>query len=469
MEEGFYKMSNEWDDLPKMNMSDDDLPKLNVSDDLPKLSVSSEDFGFSETHSSLGSFPENDEYSYNSTSKKYEDDKTISIELEKPTENSKQKIALFFAAVFFIITIPICCNMYKNFTQLQNYMGEQQSLEVTVKNFKPQELYTISEATGTVVPESSVDVVARVEGYLEKTFFKEGDNIKKGQLLFKIESVEYEIAVRAAEAAVAQAQALYTNALQELDRGKELIKENFISRSDYDAMVASANSAKASLDEVKQSLARARLNLNYTKILAPISGKAGTIALSDGNYVGIGSGALVNIAKTNPICVSFSMKSSDVINMKQGDSGKLDLKTAKVELILSDDSKYKYVGKINFANNYVSSDAASLALKAVFDNPDKLLIPGDYVKVIVTAEKPLYKILVPQSAVRGDAMNGYYVWTAVANKTVKKPIKVSNSRDNYWVVESGVTEADDIIINSNISVDMDNMDIAKITRSQPLK
>lgn len=456
-------MSNEWDDLPKLNMSGEDLPKINMAnEDMPKINVSGDEYNFSEVHPSLNSY-ERDDYSYNS-SKKYEENNTISVEIEKPSENSKQKIALFFAVVFFMITLPICYNKYKSFMDLQNYMAEQQSLNVTVRNFAPQELYTTSEATGSVTPESSVDVVARVEGYLEKTFFKEGENIKKGQLLFKIESVEYEIAVRAAEAAVAQSQAVYTNALQELERGKELIKENFISRSDFDAMVASANSAKASLDEVKQSLARAKLNLNYTKIHAPISGKAGTIALSDGNYVGLGSGALVNIAKTNPICVSFSMKSSDVINMKQGDSGKLDLSTAKVELILSDDSRYNHIGKINFTNNYVSSDAASLALKAVFDNPDNLLIPGDYVKVIVTAEKPLHRILIPQSAVRGDAMNGYYVWLASNNKTVKRPITVAGSRDNNWIVESGVTEADDVIVNSNISIDMDNMDIANVSK-----
>ena len=434
--------------------------------ELPKIKMIEGEYNFSEFE------PTNDTSSYNTDSSSSIDDyysgesnndnSKISINLEKPNENSKKKIILFFAIIFCIVTLPICYNMYKDYKMYADSAIEREVLNVTVKQFKPQAIYSTSEATGSVTPESSVDIVARVDGYLEKTFFKEGDNVKKGQLLFKIESEEYEIAVRAAEAAVAQAQAVYTNSLQELERGKELIKENFISRSDFDAMVATANSSKASLDEVKQSLARARFNLNYTKIYSPLSGKAGRIALSDGNFVSIGSGALVNIAKTNPICVSFSMKSSDVINIKQGDSNKLDLSTAKVELILSDGSKYNKVGKINFSDNYVSSESASLSLKAVFENPDNLLLPGDYVKVIVTASQPIHRIMVPQSITYGDALNGYYLWAVVDNKTVKKPIQVAGSRDNHWIVLSGINENDKIITKNNISIDMEQMNVAKI-------
>ena len=213
---------------------------------------------------------------------------------------------------------------------------------------------------------------------------------------------------------------------------------------------------------MKRALARARFNLNDTKNYSPLSGKAGRIELSDGNFVSIGSGALVNIAKTNPICVSFSMKSSDVINIKQGDSNKLDLSTAKVELILSDGSKYNKVGKINFSDNYISSESASLSLKAVFENPDNLLLPGDYVKVIVTASQPIHRIMVPQSITYGDALNGYYLWAVVDNKTVKKPIQVAGSRDNHWIVLSGINENDKIITKNNISIDMEQMNVAKI-------
>ena len=377
----------------------------------------------------------------------------LQFNIEKPDDDKVKKYSLFGAILFFIIVLPI---MYHNIRDIYYSMqdpGYQQKLEVETETFKKENIYTQTEATGLITPASSVDVVARVDGYLQKTFFKEGDFIRQGQLLFKIEPNEYEIAVRAAKASVDQTRAVYDNSLQELERAKELIKENFISRSDYDGIVATANRDKAALDEVNQSLARAQLNLNYTNIYSPLTGKAGKIALSDGNYVGLSSGPLVNIAKTNPICVSFSMKSADVIKLKQANNGVLDLSTAKVEIILSDDSVYDKVGKINFSDNIVAEDAATLSLKAVFDNPDNILVPGDYVKVIITPATPINTYLVPQYLTHGDALNGYYLWSYKDGKTKKLPITVAGSRDNFWIVADGLTDADQVIVKSNLGID----------------
>lgn len=440
-------MTENWDDgLPKIKFenSDSNFTNYYKEDDLASL--------YGESGIDINE------------NKDSQDDK-ISIDIQKPDENIVKKIVLFCSILFFIIVIPIVYHSLKEQFALINVTSQEQPLIATVKTFQYSDLYTKSEATGEITPESSVDVVARVEGYLQKTYFKEGDYVKKGQLLFKIEPDEYAIAVRASEAAVAQAQAVYTNALQELERGKELVKENFISRSDFDQMVASAASSKASLDEVKQTLARAKLNLNYTNIYSPLTGKAGTISLSDGNFVSIASGPLVNVAKTTPILIDFSMKSSDVIKMKQGNGGKLDLANAKVELILSNDSKYPTIGKIVFSNNYISSEAASLALKARFENSNNLLIPGDFVKVIVTSATPIKRILIPQSVVRGDALNGYYVWCVKENKTVKKMIEVSGSQDNQWIVETGLTADDLVVINSNTYIEVENTPVKELKHS----
>lgn len=437
----------------------------NWEQDLPKIKFD-DNIGFTNFHNEEDLISDDEEKIKNETvNETFSKSEKISLDIEKPNENIVKRITLFLALVFCIIVLPIIYHNVKNYFAFMSSIEKEQPLIVTVKKFAPVDLYTKSEATGEIMPESSVDVVSRVEGYLQKTFFKEGDFVKKGQLLFKIEPDEYAIAVRASEAAVAQAQAVYTNALQELERGKELVKENFISRSDYDQMVASAASSKASLDEVNQSLARARLNLNYTNIYSPLTGKVGTITLSEGNFVSISSGPLVNIAKTTPILINFSMKSSDVIKMKQGNNGKLDLSSAKVELILSDDSKYPSTGKIVFSNNYISSEAASLALKARFDNQNNILIPGDYVKVIVTAATPISRILVPQAAVRGDALNGYYIWCAQNNKTVKKKIEVSGSQDNHWIVENGLSSDDAVIVNANTYIEIEGMPIKEIKTS----
>ena len=422
-------MSDSWNDLPKIKMDN-----LNLDETVS-------DYYQEESKNFKEDFSGKDDY--------------VAVEVEKPDENKIKKIALFWSIVFFVVTIPIMYHYAKFFIQAYFMQNDYGTIEVKTTTLNYRDLYDVSEVTGLISPETSVDIVARVDGYLENTYFKEGDFINKGQLLFTIEPNEYKIAVRAADAEVAQAQAIYTNSLQELERAKVLVKENFISRSDYDSIVANASSSRASLDAANQSLARAKLNLSYTNIYSPLSGKAGKITMSIGNYVGLQSGPLVNIAKMNPICVDFSMKSSDVLRMKQGNSGNLDINTAKVELLLSDDTKYNKVGRIVFSNNAVSSEAASLSLKAVFENPDNMLIPGDYVRVIITSKDARRKLVVPQSITHGDALNGYYVWVVKDNHAIKKKFEISGSNQTDWIVESGLDGSETVVKYSNRPIDMD--------------
>ena len=403
-----------------------------------------------------GEIDNTDDSKQNVSGKKY-DENYMRVNIEQPDDAKTKRFVIWGAICFVLVVLPIIFHPLYEIYKAYKEPYTREDLIVETKNFQQQDIYNTTEATGLVSPESSVDVVARVDGYLQNTYFKEGDFIKQGQLLFKIEPNEYEIAVRAAKASVDQTRAVYDNSLQELERAKELIKENFISRSDYDGIVAMANRDKAALDEVQQSLARAQLNLNYTNIYSPLTGKAGKINLSDGNYVGLASGPLVNIAKTNPICVSFSMKSADVIKLKQANNGVLDLSSAKVEIVLSDDSKYGKIGKINFSDNTVAEDAATLSLKAVFDNSDNILIPGDYVKVIITPSVPIHKYLIPQNVTHGDALNGYYLWAYQDGVVKKLPIDILSSYENSWIVNSGLTDSDKIIVKSNQNIDYDGM------------
>ncbi|MBO5738296.1 efflux RND transporter periplasmic adaptor subunit [bacterium] len=426
-------MSGEWNDLPKISVDGIDL-----NSDISTL-YNAEQTGTSNLNQ--------------------DSDKYVSVDIDKPDENKVKKIVTFFAIIFFIISVPIIYHNVKDYWQMFHNVAENETITVKTTKLSYKDLYDVSEVTGLIGAESSVDVVARVDGYLEKTYFKDGDFVKQGQLLFTIEPNEYKISVRAAEAEVAQAQAVHTNSLQELERAKALVKENFISKSDYDSIVATASSTSASLDAARQSLARARLNLGYTQIQAPISGKVGKINLSNGNYVGLQSGPLVTIAKMNPISVNFSLKSADVLRMKRGDSGNFDIATAKVELLLSDDTKYNKIGKITFLDNIVSSDSASLSLKAVFDNSENILIPGDYVRVIITSKEPRRKLVVPQSITRGDAVNGYYLWAVENGKTKKKRLVIGGSHENDWIVESGVNIDDEIVKYSNKPIDMEQLSV----------
>ena len=448
-------MSQDWGDMPKIKVEGFDSKGFST-----EIEQANKEFKSEDNQETLGGY---DASAYTEIHEENQD----SSGLSDLYSSSDKKISLFSVhkkniiiaiAILLLIILPIVYHFAYDYIQVLLYKEELNTPNVVVQQYKETPIYATSEAIGLITPDASVDVVSRASGYLQSTMFKEGDFVQKGQLLFKIEPNELQIAVRSAQASVAQAKALYVNSLQELNRANELIKENFISRSDYDGIVAQSNSSKATLDAAEQELARAKLNLSYSNIYSPLTGKAGKIALSNGNFVGLQT-VLVNIAKTSPICVSFSIKSADVIRLKTDNDGKFDLSTAKVELILADNTKYPYTGKINFSDNMIASDAATLSLKAVFDNPNNILVPGDYVKVIVTATTPSNHILLPHAVVSGDAINGYYVWCVVDGKTVKKNIKVLSSQLNDWIIESGVSESDYIIVEADSNIDMDDMKV----------
>ncbi len=324
--------------------------------------------------------------------------------------------------------------------------------EVEVGTPHIEEVNVSAESTGRVEAEYSVDLVARVPGFLLKKYFKEGDFVKKGQVLFQIDPREYQIEVNNSQANVNQYSALLKNAQQELNRANALVKEDLISRSDVDQSLASRNQNKALYDAARQQLELAKVNLGYTKIKSPIDGRIGKVNITEGNYVTATSGSLVNISSVNPVFVTFSLKSDDFVKLLKASNKFQD---AKVEVQFDGGSWYDKIGKVNFVDNKIDKNSGSVTLRATFDNSKGWLVPGAYMKVKITAPKLVKYMTVPQASTKGDAMSGYYVWAVEDNKAVKKNIKVSDSIDNYWVVLSVFNFADTIVISGiqNIAVE----------------
>ena len=207
-------------------------------------------------------------------------------------------------AVLLIIIVPIVWNKISG--AVGGYMMMQamkMPKEVVVDHPKMEDTFISAESTGRVEAKYSVDVVARVSGFLLKKYFKEGDFVHKGQLLFQIDPREFQIEVNNSKAAISQYSALLKNAQQELDRANALIKEDLISHSDVDSSLASRNSNKALLDAARQKYELALVNLGYTSIKSPIDGRIGKIKITEGNYVNATSGPLVNISSTDPVNV----------------------------------------------------------------------------------------------------------------------------------------------------------------------
>ena len=355
--------------------------------------------------------------------------------------------------ILAVIIVPIIYNKTSGIiAAIAQRRAMSMPKEVEVGNPHIEEVNVSAESTGRVEAEYSVDLVARVPGFLLKKYFKEGDFVKKGQVLFQIDPREYQIEVNNSQANVNQYSALLKNAQQELNRANALVKEDLISRSDVDQSLASINQNKALYDAARQQLELAKVNLGYTKIKSPIDGRIGKVNITEGNYVTATSGSLVNISSVNPVFVTFSLKSDDFVRLLKASN---KFKDAKVEVQFDGGSWYDKIGKVNFVDNKIDKNSGSVTLRATFDNSKGWLVPGAYMKVKITAPKLVKYMTVPQASTKGDAMSGYYVWAVEDNKAVKKNIKVSDAIDNNWVVNSGLNLDDTIVLSGiqNIAVE----------------
>ena len=355
---------------------------------------------------------------------------------------------LIITIIIAIIVVPIV------FNKVATVIGAKISAEmqkkpsaVEVAMTTSEEIYPKTESVGRIEAKYSVDVVARINGWLQKRYFQEGAYVKKGQTLFLIQPNEYAIAVQQAQAAVRQAEAALINSEKELKRAQELVKNDFVSKSYYDQALATRDQNRATLDVNRANLAAAKLNLSYTKVTSPVDGKVGKILITEGNLVNPQSGALTKIVSTSPIYAYFNIKSEDYLKYmkKASEANANDLSGMDVVIKLSDGSEYKEKGKLEFVNNTVDPTAGTISLRATFENKDNLLVPGDFINVTAISQKPVKVILVPQIAV-SDSTQGTYVWTVDnENKVKQKFVTIANQEGENWIVTDGLEPGERVI------------------------
>ena len=374
----------------------------------------------------------------------------------------KSKQTKITIGILAVILVPICWNLGKTFITgiVTSYMMSQPKT-VEVANPIEKNIYPTYSTTGRIEAQKSVDIIARVSGWLQERYFQEGDVVKKGQKLLLIEPDEYAFAAKSARATVNENAAVYRNSEVDLKRAKELLKEDLVSREYYDNALTARNKNRAALDGAISELNKANLNLSYTNITSPMDGRIGKAIVSVGNYVTPSTGVIAQIYTTNPMKVIFPLKSGDFIELKRYyKENPDDESTVSVLLKLADGSTYEKEGKIEFVDNKVDENTGTVTMRAVFENPDELLVPGDYVNITLRVNYPQKVMLIPQSATKTDVGTGYYVWTVKDGKAVKKNIIVNENYENNWIVEDGLSY-DDIVVMKGIQ------DIYKT--GQPLK
>ena len=295
-----------------------------------------------------------------------------------------------------------------------------------------------------VEPIESVNIVARVEGVIEKVHFSEGSMVKKGDLLFSIERDKYEAELQLAHASLAQAKAAVTQADKYYKRLNEADKRS-VSQADLDNAESALLQAKAQIKQANANIAVAKLNLDYTKITAPISGKIGRNFYTVGNTVNTTSGMLAKIVQVDPIRVIFSSTDKSYIramNMQQ--QGKVSSMVST--LTLPDGSSYTEKGKWDFVNNEMDPETGTIAVRALFANPDKLLIPGGYVYIYISPKDAKMNPVIPQSALLNDN-KGYFVYSVNNEGVVAiQRVTIGKKSEGVVTVKSGLGSGEKVVV-----------------------
>lgn len=314
---------------------------------------------------------------------------------------------------------------------------------VTVDTVKSTQVRREFDAPARVMAKYRVEVLARINGYLTKSYFKEGDFVKKGQLLFEIEPQEYSNAAGQAKGNLdnARAQQEYYN--KQLARYKELVDNDFVARADYDNILAQRNAYRAQVQSMENAYRDAQRNLSYTHVKSPVDGRVGIIDVTVGNFVTVNSGALTTINSSNPMYITFPLESKDYAELNRID-GSPDAKR-EVEFTFSSGQKYEFKGTQDFYDNRVDESTGTITMRATFPNPNNVLLQGDFGRIKIYSNKNDEMPIVPQSATM-ENQEGLYVYIMDEQNNPKLTyIKTMGQVGTNWVVSDGVKKGDRII------------------------
>lgn len=298
-------------------------------------------------------------------------------------------------------------------------------------------------ANARVMAKYRVDVLARISGYLTKSYFKEGDYVKAGQVLFEIEPEQYQYAAKKAKADMDNARSMSSYYQKQLARYEELVKQDYIARSEYDNVLAQYDAYSAQKDSAESAYRDAQRNLGYTHVKSPVDGRVGIIAVTVGNFVSTTSGALTTINSYNPMYVIFNLNAKDYSELVRIDGA--DTKR-DVDFIFSTGRKYELKGVQDFYDNKIDETTGTITLRATFPNPKDELIQGDFGRVTIYSKSKDAMPIVPQSATL-ENQEGLYVYV-LDEKNLPKMTYIKTmgqTDDNMWIVSDGVSIGDRIL------------------------
>lgn len=333
-----------------------------------------------------------------------------------------------------------------------------QTPEVGIVTVQPQAVPAVTELPGRTSAFLVAQVRARVDGIVLRREFTEGTDVKAGQRLYKIDPAPYVAALNSAKATLAKAQANLATQNALVSRYKVLVAANAVSKQDYDNAVATQGQAAADVAAGKAAVDTAQINLGYTDVVSPITGRVGISQVTPGAYVQASQATLMStVQQLDPVYVDLTQSSLEGLKLRQDvQSGRLKTTgpgAAKVSLILEDGKTYAEPGKLQFSDVTVDQATGSVTIRAIFPNPGKVLLPGMFVRARIEEGVNENAFLVPQIGVTHD-QKGQAIAMVVnaSNKVEPRPLKTTGMQGQNWVVEGGLEAGDHVIVQGGEKV-----------------
>jgi membrane fusion protein (multidrug efflux system) len=328
-----------------------------------------------------------------------------------------------------------------------------QTPEVSVLHAKAQVLPLTRDLVGRVSPVRSADVRARVPGILLRRLYREGSEVRAGEVMFEIDPKPYQAALDAALAGLAQAQATATNAAINAKRTRELLPSGLVSRSDVDNNNATERSSQAQVKQAEANVETARINLGYATVTAPIAGRSGQQRVTEGALVGQSEATLLTtIDQIDRLYVNFDRPADETLQLRaaqaKGDVTLFNPDKATLQVILPDGTPYTPLGTLDFDDVTVDPTNAALAFRGIIANPQRQLLPGMFVTVHLTLGTQNRAYVLPQAIVRRDGAGAFVEVAGTDGAVLQKHIQADAMIGTNWLVTGGLNDGDQIIATS---------------------
>lgn len=321
----------------------------------------------------------------------------------------------------------------------------------------PRPIADIIDLPGRVQAVRIAEIRARVTGIVQKRLYEEGTEVEVGMPLFQIDPREMRAELKAAQATLERARATAQNAEQDVRRYKGLVAKQAISQQEYDTALATLRSARADVSQAEASVQSAELNLEYTTVESPIRGRAGRAQVTEGALVNASEGTLLTtVEQFDPVYVNFSQSSSNLLEIRARiASGELELPEGgrvEVKLILENGGEYPHPGYVNFYAMSINETTGTVAVRAEFPNPDKLLLPGQFVRARVNAGTRPNGVLIPQRAVVVNDQGARVLLVGDDDKVASREVELGGLQGGGWIIRNGLNEGDVVIVEGGGSV-----------------